>query len=400
MRPAFYYVVRKNLIVIHGKSGPQFIEDESLFEDESPIVARQAAFRYLQNYIEVLLQDLGKSYISDIQARDDLKHFTQYEFADSNTPNNKSEKFFGGIGIFLIQSEKPNLPDWDYYLRDGLSNIVYSIGRLGEVGFSMEDDYDNYYFIECLDAEFKLYKYFNYDTRNHAEVIEYFGPPVGYPIGDAELFQYEVLKTPFDWTEYGRLMEARLQFQDDELQEEVKASDETKEKFIENLIEGGENETVEFKPCLYYDFKNQSPSVWIKSICAKAICAFLNKRGGHLLIGVNDRKEIIGLGSDYKLFPEGKRNQSDRFRLEFDNLINQFFDKSIRSRLQCDIVVMANGKEVFCVEVMEAKKPVFLKGEKGKEFYVRGAASSQPLTDIEEITKYCLDKWGGNFKNE
>ncbi len=38
--------------------------------------------------------------------------------------------------------------------------------------------------------------------------------------------------------------------------------------------------------------------------------------------------------------------------------------------------------------------PVFLKGQNGKEFYVRGEASTRRIEDIEEIAHYCLDRWG------
>ena len=37
-------------------------------------------------------------------------------------------------------------------------------------------------------------------------------------------------------------------------------------------------------------------------------------------------------------------------------------------------------------------KMIFLNGKNGKEFYVRGEASSRQLTDIEQIVNYCMDR--------
>ncbi len=400
MGAAFHYAVRIDLISIVGGNSPQPIENQKEFKDENPIVAREKAFDYLQNYVDVLLQSLGTEYTSDKQARKELRAFTQYEPTDSEGGATKT--LFGGIGVFLIQDENPKLSDWRFPLKDGFNNIIYSIGRLGEIGFAMEDEYDNYLFVETLDAEYTLYEHLKYDTKNYPTVIEYYGPPLG-SMDDDQLLKYKVLKTPFDWTEYGQMMQEKRLIQDqvelieDETDVQTSDTEEPTEEFITNLIKNGENQTVEFKTSLFHDFKQQSdgPSKRIKAICAKAICAFLNTRGGFLIIGVNDKRQIIGLQNDYQLFPEnGRRRKSDGFRLEFDSLINEFFEKTVRSRIVTFNTII-DGKDIFLVKVHPSKKPIFLKGERGKkEFYIRGAASSQPLIDIEQIVNYCMDKWG------
>lgn len=395
---AFHYVVRVDLISVVKGQSPQLITNEKEFKNENPIVARERAFDYLQNFVDVLLQSLDKEYTSDRQARKDLRPFTQYEFTESESGS--VGKFFGGIGVFMIQNENPELSDWRFPLQDGFNNIIYSIGRLGEIGFAMEDEHDNYLFVETLDAEYTLYEHYNYDTKNYVTVIEYYGRPLG-TMEDNQLLEYDVLETPFDWTEYGKMIEEKWMMQDQEPEKEtdVQASDENEpaEEFVRDLIKNGENETVEFKPSLCHDFKQQSngPSKRVKAICAKAICAFLNSRGGILVIGVNDKRQIVGLQNDYQMFPAGDRgrSKSDSFRLEFDNLLNQFFERTVRSRI-VTCIVNINCTDIFVVQVRSSKKPVFLMGERGKEFYIRGAASSQPLIDIEQIVNYCMDKWG------
>lgn len=53
---------------------------------------------------------------------------------------------------------------------------------------------------------------------------------------------------------------------------------------IKELISGGESKTVEFKE--NFPQKNQIP---------KTVCAFANRAGGHIIIGVNDQGDVLGI---------------------------------------------------------------------------------------------------------
>ena len=63
---------------------------------------------------------------------------------------------------------------------------------------------------------------------------------------------------------------------------------EESEENLENLIQGGESETLEFK-------RELPPS---KQDVAATITAFANTDGGRLLIGVTDKAEIVGCALD------------------------------------------------------------------------------------------------------
>jgi len=52
---------------------------------------------------------------------------------------------------------------------------------------------------------------------------------------------------------------------------------------------------------LLYNFSLGKAGIGIKEIISKAICTFLNSRGGFLFIGFTDKGEIQGLKYDYKL---------------------------------------------------------------------------------------------------
>ncbi|MHB1377836.1 MAG: RNA-binding domain-containing protein, partial [Candidatus Humimicrobiaceae bacterium] len=56
---------------------------------------------------------------------------------------------------------------------------------------------------------------------------------------------------------------------------------------IKELINGGESKTVEFKE----DFPQ-------KNQISKTVCAFANRAGGYIVVGVNDRGDVKGLSND------------------------------------------------------------------------------------------------------
>lgn len=62
-----------------------------------------------------------------------------------------------------------------------------------------------------------------------------------------------------------------------------------------DLIEKGENDFVEFKSSLIWDYKNEQPSKEMKMVVARTISCFMNSNGGILLIGVSDDKKILGI---------------------------------------------------------------------------------------------------------
>src|SRR5690606_14316099 len=123
----------------------------------------------------------------------------------------------------------------------------------------------------------------------------------------------------------------------------------------------------------------------------KAICAFLNSNGGLLIIGVTDKGEPQGLSYDFSLAEE--KIEKDFFMLEFDQMLEHFLTFSIKSNVSGQFFQL-NDKDIFVVTVTPSKlRPIFLKGQNGKEFYVRGEASSRQLTDIEELVNYCIERW-------
>ena len=70
MKAAFHYIVKAKVIRSSTSNELQFSEINKKFDNANPIIAREEAFRFYQNWIDILLQYKGKEYLSDEQARE------------------------------------------------------------------------------------------------------------------------------------------------------------------------------------------------------------------------------------------------------------------------------------------------------------------------------------------
>ncbi|MBN1348386.1 DUF262 domain-containing protein [candidate division KSB1 bacterium] len=168
-------------------------------------------------------------------------------------------------------------------------------------------------------------------------------------------------------------------------------SEEEKEDIINwlEIIAKGENDYVEFKSTLLYCLKEQKPMKYISQMIAKSITAFLNSEGGKLFVGVSDDGSILGLSNDFKILD--KSNPKDTFLIRFDNIIRDYFGKEYLHYLSPKFVSI-DGKEIFVVDVLPSSKPVYLINNEKEEFYIRGSASSQPLS-MKEAHDYIEMHW-------
>jgi hypothetical protein len=66
------------------------------------------------------------------------------------------------------------------------------------------------------------------------------------------------------------------------------------------------------------------------------------------------------------------------------------------ARMDVDYLNCQREQDQYYCDIVEPSKnrPIFLKGQNGKEFWVRGNHGNRQLTDNEELANYCIDKWG------
>jgi Putative DNA-binding domain len=73
------------------------------------------------------------------------------------------------------------------------------------------------------------------------------------------------------------------------------------------LIAAGESINVEFKSSARWSSKGQVRDPKLEHVIVKTIAGFMNAEGGTLLIGVDDKGQVVGLEADYQTL--GKQNR-------------------------------------------------------------------------------------------
>lgn len=163
------------------------------------------------------------------------------------------------------------------------------------------------------------------------------------------------------------------------------------EQRITKMINGGETDTMEFKSTLLFDVKNNKPNRSLEKEVLKTIAAFLNTKGGTLLIGVEDSGDIYGLENDFKNVPGSAQNPKDKFLLYMDSLINNYLGKEFNTLIEISFHQM-HREEICQVDVRPSKEPVFLTYKKNpEEFYIRNNAQSIRL-NFREFSRYLSER--------
>lgn len=358
---------------------------KKIFEHENPIVARQEAFQEYEEWIKDLYIGIGKTgnYVTDKQARIDLQKFTTPSEKrkiqiDKNEFNFNSSLGYG-IGVYLI-IDKPYYPTYlseDMYDKQGDELLLHGIGTTDQYNDPLEIS-------DALNNEMLYYEHYDYDKGGFERKANFYD----WDLGDTEEISF--LETPYDWT--GLDVKPEEESETEEIENGSDENEVESSKTIEEIISNGEGNQVEFKPALLYNFKTNMAGIGVKAKIATAICAFLNANGGFLFIGLDDDGKPQGLDYDFSL-ANGKKPK-DFFQNEFDQMIEHFLSFSVKANISGQFHQLA-GKDVFVVTVKPSKnRAIFVKGQKGKEFWVRGNAGNRKLTDIEELANYCIDRWG------
>lgn len=129
---------------------------------------------------------------------------------------------------------------------------------------------------------------------------------------------------------------------------------------IKELIRQGESETVEFKEKISRPEK-----------IAETAAAFANKRGGVILIGVNDSSEVVGLD-------EGKHGDT------ITNILRNHCNPQIEYKISKK---QLEAKDIFLIHVEEGEDKPYSVKERG--FYIRAHATNRIMTrqEMDEIYK-------------
>jgi hypothetical protein len=157
----------------------------------------------------------------------------------------------------------------------------------------------------------------------------------------------------------------------------------------DQLIEQGENNYVEFKSSIRWDYKKAESNTNLEFVIAKTISAFMNTEGGKLIIGVDDDGNVLGLQNDYKTL--GQKPNKDGFLLQVDNIINKYLGREYHQFITV-MIEQINGEDICVIEVLDSNQPVFVQHNGEESFYIRASASSQPMS-MREANEYINSHW-------
>ncbi len=127
----------------------------------------------------------------------------------------------------------------------------------------------------------------------------------------------------------------------------------------------------------------------MEDIVVKTIAAFLNTDGGNLLIGVDDERNVLGLGPDYKLF--GKKDSHDAYENFLTNLLLNNLGKDTAALISITFQEL-DGKDIAKVDVKRSTKPLFVKDANGEHLYIRAGNSTRQL-NARETVDYVKLRW-------
>ena len=152
---------------------------------------------------------------------------------------------------------------------------------------------------------------------------------------------------------------------------------------INNLLNKNEHESLEFKSSFRWDFKENKVNRSLERAVMKTVAAFLNSGGGHLVIGVDDAKKVVGLETDLVTLVK-----KDIYGLEnhFSNIFHQMIGPTFRHYVNLTNVELG-GKHCCVVSVSPSANPVYLRSDDNEEFYIRTGNGTTSLK-LSEANKY------------
>ncbi len=159
----------------------------------------------------------------------------------------------------------------------------------------------------------------------------------------------------------------------------------------DELIAQGEHEHLEFKSTMRWDMQARQINKGLEKMVLKTVAAFLNSKGGQIVIGVDDKKNVLGMEHDLKTLT---KQDHDGFENHFTHVMNSAIGPEFREFVKLKFA-KAGGKDICIVNVQPAPRPAFARFDSTEEFYVRTGNSTTPLK-ISEATSY-ISRWRKRF---
>jgi len=150
------------------------------------------------------------------------------------------------------------------------------------------------------------------------------------------------------------------------------------------IIERGESDSVEFKSTLRLNLYTQKKDKAIEHAVLKTLSAFLNSKGGQLLIGVADDGQVLGIEND-------KFENDDKYMLHLTNLIKSHMGSLFLLKMDIHIEQL-EGKKLVRIDCAPAQIPCYVKDGENDDFYIRTGPSTTSLR-VSKIYQYIQERF-------
>lgn len=157
---------------------------------------------------------------------------------------------------------------------------------------------------------------------------------------------------------------------------------------IEDLIKQGEDEHVEYKSSLRWDYKEEKATKIPQKAVAKTIAAFFNTKGGTLVIGLKDDGEVLGIEADLSTMSKA---DLDGFGLAFTQTVGNYLGMDRAALVELTYAAI-EAKTIAVVSCPPSATPVFIEDGNEVEFWVRAGPSSRKL-NVLESSQYIQQHW-------
>ena len=137
------------------------------------------------------------------------------------------------------------------------------------------------------------------------------------------------------------------------------------------LIENGENDFVEFKASLRWNADKQQKDRLVEHAVIKTLAAFMNTKGGTLLIGVQDDGQVVGIGQD-------RFDNYDKMLLHLTKIIKERIGTLFIEFLKFDVETIEE-EYVLRIDCEAASTPAYVRERNEEIFYVRTGPSTTHL---------------------
>jgi len=162
----------------------------------------------------------------------------------------------------------------------------------------------------------------------------------------------------------------------------------TKVSILDMILEG-EHSRLELKQTFRWDIKQKITSKMLEKAVMKTVAAFLNTKGGHLIIGVTDSGSVHGLSEDFNTLV---RKDRDGFENHFNQILKSMIGAEFRQYVEISFEKIEE-KDICLIQVVPSPKPIYLRSNGDDEdFFIRTGNTTSPLK-VSEVSSYIESHW-------